>query len=88
MEVQMANEALGPLFHNALIPQFVAARKKLNISQLEMDEILGVAKGLVSKWECGIRKPSGWLFCCWADALHMTIQLEPKVQNNDSQPRS
>jgi DNA-binding transcriptional regulator YiaG len=88
MEVQMANEALGPLFHNALIPQFVAARKKLNISQLEMDEILGVAKGLVSKWECGIRKPSGWLFCCWADALHMTIQLEPKVQNNDNQPRS
>jgi|TARA_R110001606_G_scaffold141319_2_gene280448 DNA-binding transcriptional regulator YiaG len=88
MEVLMANEALGPLFHNALIPQFVAARKKLNISQLEMDEILGVAKGLVSKWECGIRKPSGWLFCCWADALHMTIQLEPKVQNNDSQPRS
>jgi DNA-binding transcriptional regulator YiaG len=88
MEVLMANEALGPLFHNALIPQFVAARKKLNISQLEMDEILGVAKGLVSKWECGIRKPSGWLFCCWADALQMTIQLEPKVQNNDSQPRS
>jgi len=88
MEVLMANEALGPLFHNALIPQFVAARKKLNISQLEMDEILGVAKGLVSKWECGIRKPSGWLFCCWADALNMTIQLQPKVQNNDSQPRS
>ena len=53
-----------------------------------MDEILGVAKGLVSKWECGIRKPSGWLFCCWADAIHMTIQLEPKVQNNDNQPRS
>ena len=84
----MANEALGPLFHNALIPQFVAARKKLNISLLELDDILGVAKGLVSKWECGIRKPSGWLFCCWADALHMTIQLEPKVQNNDNQPRS
>ena len=47
-------EALGPVFHNAIIPQFVAARKKLKISQLEMDEVLGVAKGLVSKWECGI----------------------------------
>ena len=51
---------------------------------LEMDEILGVAKGLVSKWECGIRKPSGWLFCCWADALGMQITLTPKVQNNDN----
>ena len=77
-------EALGPVFHNAIIPQFVAARKKLKISQLEMDEVLGVAKGLVSKWECGIRKPSGWLFCCWADALGMLITLTPKVQKNDS----
>ena len=84
----MTNKALGEQFHNQVIPQFVAIRKQMGISQLEMDEILGVAKGLVSKWECGIRKPSGWLFCCWADALNMTIQLQPKVQNNDSQPRS
>jgi len=83
-ELMPSYEALGPVFHNAIIPQFVAARKKLKISQLEMDEVLGVAKGLVSKWECGIRKPSGWLFCCWADALGMQITLTPKVQSNDS----
>ena len=47
-----------------------------------MDEILGVAKGLVSKWECGIRKPSGWLFCCWAEALSAEIMLKEK--NNGS----
>ena len=85
----MANqEALGPIFHNQVIPQFVNARKAKGISQLEMDEVLGVAKGLVSKWECGIRKPSGWLFCCWADALGMTIQLTPKEVQYDNQPRS
>ena len=56
----MSNQyALGRIFHEHLIPQFVAARKKLGISQLEMDEILGVAKGLVSKWEVGLRRPSG-----------------------------
>jgi hypothetical protein len=43
-----------------------------------MDEILGVAKGLVSKWEVGIRKPSGYLFCCWADALGYQINLVEK----------
>ena len=69
-ELMPSYEALGPVFHNALIPQFVAARKDKNISQLEMDEILGVAKG--------------WLFCCWADALGMQITLTPKVQNNDN----
>ena len=74
----MANKSLGEHFHNQVIPQFVSLRKKQNISQLEMDEILGVAKGLGSKWECGIRKPSGWLFCCWAEALGAEITLREK----------
>ena len=74
----MSNKALGTQFHNQVIPQFVQLRKKRKISQLEMDEILGVAKGLVSKWECGIRKPSGWLFCCWAEALGAEIMLKEK----------
>ena len=78
----MSNKALGTQFHNQVIPQFVQLRKKRKISQLEMDEILGVAKGLVSKWECGIRKPSGWLFCCWAEALGAEIMLKEK--NNGS----
>ena len=81
----MSNQyALGRIFHEHLIPQFVAARKKLVISQLEMDEILGVAKGLVSKWEVGIRRPSGYLFCCWADSLKMEIKLVPKRSTNGS----
>jgi len=79
-----ARYGLGRIFHQQLIPQFVEARKKLGISQLEMDEILGVAKGLVSKWEVGIRKPSGFLFCCWADSLKMKLKLVPKRSKNGS----
>ena len=56
----------------------------MGISQLEMDEILGVAKGLVSKWECGIRKPSGWLFCCWAEALNAEIVIKKKEVTHDN----
>ena len=76
--------ALGRIFHEHLIPQFVNARKKKGISQLEMDDILGVAKGLVSKWEVGIRRPSGYLFCCWADSLDMELTLTPKRRINGS----
>ena len=76
--VIMTNKALGKQFHDQVIPQFVKIRKDMGISQLEMDEILGVAKGLVSKWECGIRKPSGWLFCCWAEALDAEIVIKKK----------
>ncbi len=74
----MTEYALGEMFHKQLIPQFVARRKELGISQLEMDELIGVAKGLVSKWEVGIRKPSGWLFNCWADALGCELKLTEK----------
>ena len=71
-------KALGTSFHNQLITQFVAKRHKLGMSQMDLDEKIGVARGLVSKWEVGIRKPSGFLFCCWANALECTIILKEK----------
>ena len=71
-------KALGEKFHTEIITQFVAKRHKLGYTQIDMDDILGVAKGLVSKWEVGIRRPSGYLFCCWADSLDMKITLTAK----------
>tara|TARA_B100000029_G_C16778028_1_gene668180 strand:- start:153 stop:392 length:240 start_codon:yes stop_codon:yes gene_type:complete len=72
------SKALGQQFHDQLITQFIDKRHEIGYTQIDMDEILGVAKGLVSKWEAGIRKPSGFLFCCWADALECELKLEKK----------
>ena len=52
--------------------------RNMGISQMELDERIGVARGLVSKWEVGIRKPSGFLFCVWADALGCEMWLKEK----------
>ena len=73
--------ALGENFHTQLITQFIARRHKLGYTLCEMDDILGVAKGLVSKWEVGIRRPSGFLFCCWADSLKCELTLKEKRKN-------
>lgn len=73
-------KALGTAFHNQLITQFVAKRHELGISQMDLDEKIGVARGLVSKWEVGIRKPSGYLFCIWAEALGCDLWLKEKKQ--------
>ena len=73
--------ALGKKFYRDVIPQFVKAREKLGYTQSNLDEMLGVARGLVSKWEVGIRKPSGYLFCCWADALNCDITLSERGTN-------
>lgn len=50
---------------------------------MDLDEIIGVARGLVSKWEVGIRKPSGYLFCVWAEALDCELELQKKGGKND-----
>lgn len=71
-------KALGTSFHNQLITQFVSQRHKLGMSQMDLYEKIGVARGLVSKWEVGIRKPSGYLFCVWAEALGCEMWLKDK----------
>lgn len=70
--------ALGKKFYEQLIPQFVQRRKELGITQSTLDNDMNIARGLVSKWEVGIRKPSGFLFCCWANALECHIKIKPK----------
>ena len=45
----MSNKELG-IFFDTVIPQFVERRKTLGLSQSRLDEMIGCARGLVSKW--------------------------------------
>ena len=74
-------KALGTQFHDQLITQFVSKRHELGLSQMDLDEKIGVARGLVSKWEVGIRKPSGFLFCIWAESLDCNLILQNRGKN-------
>ena len=73
------NKELG-IFFKKVIPQFVRQSRKLKLSQWSVDDSLGFAKGLVSKWEVGIRKPSGFLFCCWADSLGCDLKIKERKE--------
>ena len=70
--------ALTEKFQKQLISPFVEKRKELGLTQNALDRKMNVAIGLVSKWEVGIRKPSGYLFCCWAEALECELWLKRK----------
>ena len=70
--------------YKELIQELIDARKKTGQSQSELDKVIGCAEGLVSKWECGMRKPGAFLFSCWADALECKIQLAPKKKNESA----
>ena len=72
-------------FYKEVIPQFVKRRNELGYTQSSLDYDMNIARGLISKWEVGIRKPSGFLFCCWAEALGCDLIIVPK--NKSDKPR-
>ena len=65
-------------FYKEVIPQFVKRRNELGYTQSSLDYDMNIARGLISKWEVGIRKPSGFLFCCWAEALGCDLIIVTK----------
>tara|TARA_E500000318_G_C3553344_1_gene209973 strand:+ start:472 stop:705 length:234 start_codon:yes stop_codon:yes gene_type:complete len=69
------------LFTEQLIAQFAKRRYELGLTQVQVDERIGVATGLVAKWESGNRKPTLFNAHCWAEALGCNIKLEAYDDN-------
>ena len=68
-------------FVSDLIKQFQQRRYHLGLTQPAVDQMIGVAPGLVAKWEIGNRKPTLFNAYCWAEALGCKLKLEVR---NDS----
>lgn len=63
-------------FSCMLISQLTERRHKLGLPQTLVDDRIGVAQGLVAKWETGNRKPTAFNLHCWAESLGCRITLE------------
>jgi|TARA_X000001382_G_scaffold130466_1_gene125421 transcriptional regulator with XRE-family HTH domain len=63
-------------FTQELITQFAIRRNQLGLTQRHVDDRIGVASGLVAKWESGNRKPTLFNAHCWAEALGCHVKLE------------
>lgn len=73
---------LSEVSHNygsvkTLINQFVHLRHCRQMTQDEVDAIMGNTDRQVSKWECGVRTPRVFNLLCWAEALDATLILTP-----------
>tara|TARA_B100001093_G_scaffold519793_1_gene610510 strand:- start:4111 stop:4344 length:234 start_codon:yes stop_codon:yes gene_type:complete len=68
-------------FTSDLIKQFQRRRYSLGLTQPAVDQMIGVAPGLVAKWESGNRKPTLFNAYCWAEALNCKIKLEMQNDN-------
>lgn len=66
----------GRAFYDPLIDQFIAARKAQGLRQQDVDERIGCADRLVSKWEARVKYPSGYFLVLWAQALNVKLKVE------------
>jgi transcriptional regulator with XRE-family HTH domain len=63
-------------FSSSLISQLRDRRYSVGVPQTILDDKIGVAPGLVAKWETGNRKPTAFNLYCWAKALDCKLTLE------------
>ena len=71
-------------FLRGVVKQLRNRRIELRFTQEELNYRLGIADHLISKWENGIRSPTGFHLHCWADALGCELTI--KVVANDNNP--
>ena len=62
--------------YDELILQLVARRKELGWTQEMVNDDLGVADRLVSKWECGMKYPNFRHILMWTDILNCRLVIQ------------
>ena len=67
---------MSVVLEQGVIEQLRCRRYSLGIAQNALDDRIGVAPGLVAKWETGHRKPTAFNLYCWAQALGCKFELE------------
>ncbi len=70
-----------------MLKQLRQRRQDLGMSQSDVDQKLGVAVGLVAKWEGDFRSPTSFNFYSWAHALGCDLVLVPRPQREEK-PRA
>lgn len=66
----------GRRLFDPVIDQLIAARKARGLRQEDVNEMIGCADRLVSKWECREKYPSTYFLVLWAQALNVKLTVE------------
>ena len=61
------------------VAEVIARRKQLELSQAELDQMIGVSESMVAKWESKARFPGAFFFMCWAKALGVRLIVEEVI---------
>lgn len=65
----------GRRVYDPIIDHLVMIRQRRGLRQVDVDDMIGCAERLVSKWECRDRYPSAYFLLLWAQALGVTLTI-------------
>jgi ribosome-binding protein aMBF1 (putative translation factor) len=60
-------------YYEAFIRRMVRERRRIGLSQEDVDARIGVTPGLCAKWENMLRLPGAFMLVCWANTLGVTL---------------
>jgi transcriptional regulator with XRE-family HTH domain len=63
---------------DGIIRDLAKRRVELGLTQLALDDRIGLTQGHVAKWESRARRPTGFMLSCWASALRCGISIVPQ----------
>lgn len=58
-----------------IIDKLIKRRHDLGLSQLQVNEKLGMADRYVNKWECGMKTPNLYNLMLWCSVLGLKIEI-------------
>ena len=75
----------GRRLFDPVIDALIAVRHARGLRQADVDEMIGCAERLVSKWECREKYPSNYNLVLWAQALGVTLTVTMESSDGSQQ---
>ena len=77
----MMKELFQETTYEKIVSLLIDKRNKLEMSQEQLAHKIGCDRTLIYKWERYKRRPSGFLFECWLEALNLKLVIKEKDES-------
>jgi transcriptional regulator with XRE-family HTH domain len=74
----MSTNPLPETTYERIVQVLIDRRQELDWTQEQLAHKIGCDRSLIYRWERMKRRPSGFMFECWLEALNLEISIETK----------